>query len=300
MLALWPWALVSPLLNPLRALYEFTHFPSWAGVVQLNGEVFNRLTVPRSYLPIYFAVQLPEIVLLLIVAAPVAAIATGRCAWRAGRQQEVAVVGIVALAIALPIAVQIAFNTLEYNATRHFTFVLPPLAVLLGPVFAGGLRWLAAQPRLFRDAGYAGLLGYALFHIFLMGRLHPYEYIYFNGLVGGVSGANGRYDLEYWSTANREATNALASYLHREGRDGRPYIVAVCPAPRPAAVYFPENFHLPERDDTADFLIVLSPGLYVAIDHRCSLPGAGHEIASVSRFGVPLAVIEDLRRSTAP
>jgi hypothetical protein len=35
--------------------------------------------------------------------------------------------------------------------------------------------------------------------------LHPYQTTYFNGLVGGVAGADGRYDTEYWLTSYREA-----------------------------------------------------------------------------------------------
>src|SRR5690606_10914025 len=32
----------------------------------------------------------------------------------------------------------------------------------------------------------------------------PYQYIYFNALVGGIKGANGNYDLDYYQTSNRE------------------------------------------------------------------------------------------------
>ena len=40
-------------------------------------------------------------------------------------------------------------------------------------------------------------------------RLHPYEYIYYNRLVGGVQGAFRRFELDYWGTSYREA----AAYL---------------------------------------------------------------------------------------
>jgi hypothetical protein len=45
-------------------------------------------------------------------------------------------------------------------------------------------------------------------------RLHPYEYIYYNEIVGGVRGAEGVFDLDYWCTALREAmveVNRVAS-----------------------------------------------------------------------------------------
>ncbi len=35
--------------------------------------------------------------------------------------------------------------------------------------------------------------------------LHPYEYIYYNEIVGGVDGAAGHYYADYWCTSFREA-----------------------------------------------------------------------------------------------
>jgi len=40
-------------------------------------------------------------------------------------------------------------------------------------------------------------------------RLHPYEYIYYNRLVGGVQGAFRKYELDYWGTSYREAAEYL-------------------------------------------------------------------------------------------
>jgi hypothetical protein len=42
-------------------------------------------------------------------------------------------------------------------------------------------------------------------------RLHPYEYIYYNRLVGGVHGAFRNYELDYWGTSYREAAAYLSS-----------------------------------------------------------------------------------------
>jgi len=35
--------------------------------------------------------------------------------------------------------------------------------------------------------------------------LHPYEYIYYNQFIGGVSGAADRFETDYWATSYREA-----------------------------------------------------------------------------------------------
>jgi hypothetical protein len=40
-------------------------------------------------------------------------------------------------------------------------------------------------------------------------QLHPYEYIYYNELVGGVRGATGKLELDYWCTAYRDAMDSV-------------------------------------------------------------------------------------------
>jgi hypothetical protein len=43
-------------------------------------------------------------------------------------------------------------------------------------------------------------------------RLHPYEYVYFNELAGGVRGASRAYEMDYWATSYRETM----AYINRE------------------------------------------------------------------------------------
>ncbi|MEK6220725.1 MAG: hypothetical protein N2D54_00575, partial [Chloroflexota bacterium] len=35
-------------------------------------------------------------------------------------------------------------------------------------------------------------------------KLHPYQYVYYNSLTGGVQGAFRRYEMDYWATAYKE------------------------------------------------------------------------------------------------
>src|SRR5207237_6933440 len=59
--------------------------------------------------------------------------------------------------------------------------------------------------------------------------LHPLEYIAMNSLAGGVAGAYGRFDLDYWSMAVPEALRRLEDRTDAEGRfAGDPPRVLVC------------------------------------------------------------------------
>jgi hypothetical protein len=47
-------------------------------------------------------------------------------------------------------------------------------------------------------------------------REHPYQHLYFNGLAGGIRGAEGRFELDYWGLSYREG---LERILERDGHD---------------------------------------------------------------------------------
>ena len=42
-------------------------------------------------------------------------------------------------------------------------------------------------------------------------RNHPHEYVYFNPLVGGLDGAFGNYETDYWGNSIRMASEWLAA-----------------------------------------------------------------------------------------
>jgi hypothetical protein len=55
---------------------------------------------------------------------------------------------------------------------------------------------------------------FAMPGIYSIVNLHPYQYIYYNSLVGGTPGAARRYEMDYWRTSYRELAlqvNQLAS-----------------------------------------------------------------------------------------
>ena len=62
-------------------------------------------------------------------------------------------------------------------------------------------------------------------------ELHPYQYAYFNRLVGGVRAAESRYMLDYWGLSFKQATDELLGVLEERGiqtPEGRRWVVAVC------------------------------------------------------------------------
>jgi hypothetical protein len=197
--ALWPQLWGGP-LEFLRASVESSlQFPDEHEVL-FRGQLLLSSGLPRTFLPWLTASQftLPA-VLLLILALPLNM-------WIASRPARSEIfLWIVLSWFLLPFIAVIAFRLPIYNNFRHLLFLVPPLFVL-GAValerflqVRGRFAWLV--PALTVTMLVPGVVGIV--------RLHPYEYIYYNELVGGVRGAYGAYELDYWCTSYREAARAV-------------------------------------------------------------------------------------------
>src|SRR5258708_31195620 len=79
----------------------------------------------------------------------------------------------------------------------------------------------------------------------MMAMLHPNEYVYYNGFVGGVEGAQGLFKLDYWANSYAEAVGGLEDYLGAQyGLDftDRHFTVPAAGPPISPVSFFPKNF----------------------------------------------------------
>jgi hypothetical protein len=287
MLLFWPWAQVRPFTRPFQALTRFSYFADWQGMVLFRGSLVKSTELPRVYILQWLVITLPEIFLAALAVALLYGV------WRlfAIRRQGIPVDlrngAILLLAGLFPIVYVIAKKSILYNAERHVTFVVAPLACLAawGSYLAVSKLGPAAK-----RAVALSVFAYLIFHVNTMVRLHPDEYVYFNQLVGGLKGANGRYDTDYWGNSFREAVQDLSSYLsatngnspQRKYKIYLKYIDKAC-----VTYYFPPNFSVTYDPDEADYFIAnTSIGTDKFLD--------GKVVATVERLGVPLAVVKEL------
>ncbi|HEV8028297.1 MAG TPA: hypothetical protein VGP50_12765, partial [Stellaceae bacterium] len=292
MLIFWPWAQQSPVLNPLRAIAYFSHeiFPFrtlFAGQYVLASDL------PWAYLPVHIALALPELLLVLLLAAPVTAVVIARRrGWRLERDRALGLF-IVGFGIVFPVAYAIAIKAVLFDGMRHFIFVLPLIAALTAVLADRALDVMARLPQ--RRYAY-GLLGiYALSHVSVMARLHPDEYVYYSGFIGGVEGAAGLFKLDYWANSYAEAVTGLEDHLRAEyGADfmNHDFTVADCGPPLSAAYYFPSNFIFTSNAREAEFFIAFTKD-------RCNKTLPGKEIFRVERMGTLLSVVIDRREVLA-
>jgi len=288
MILAWPWAALSP-LNPIRGLIDFGAFHYQIRTL-LDGQVYEMADVPRWYVPAYLLVKLP---LIMLTGALVSAVfilwprknASGA---RLRRRNE----SLLLLAIAVfPVLCQVIDGGPAFTGLRHFLFVVPVFAVLAGIGFDAILTQAAAWRPFLSRAATCALVVWLSWNAGTLVALHPYQYLFYNPLVGGLAGASGRYEGDYWVTIMPEAVDELEAYVEKidaMGEHTQRYTVAVC------------GERLPFEKEANSRLLWVSDWskaeFFIAPTHmNCDRALGGSEITQIKRFGVTIGVVKDLR-----
>jgi hypothetical protein len=288
MVSTWPWALLDPIRRPWIALGNMSRYKLHERRMPFAGE-WMKTTEPRwDYLPHYFGLNLPLVVLALVLVA-VGLVAHAWWRRRLDIPQRNTVL-VLAMAIMAPPTYVIVLRSIVYDGMRHVLFLVPPIAV----VAAIGAVLLARRlSGAWRVALAITLAAGVARQIVAMRELHPHQYIYFNEIIGGLPGAYGNYDTEYYGNSYKEGFAALADHLWRtepeKFRETR-YLVTGCIPDFVAAEYLHANFDwVDDKDDTAEFYISYTRS-------RCHERFAwAPEIMRVERMGTLLLLVRDLR-----
>jgi hypothetical protein len=291
MIAAWPWSALAP-LNPVRGLIDFGDFHYQIHTL-LNGHVYEMDKVPRLYVPIYLLIKLPLLMLAGAATALVLVFWPGRTAREASdRRIETALLVFIAV---FPVICEVVDRGPAFTGMRHFLFVVPVFAVLAGIGFDWLVNEFAARTRALAAGALTAIAGVLIWNAVILVQLHPYQYLYYNPLVGGLEGAARLYVTDYWVNIMPEAVDDLETYIATlDATDaGRNYLVAVCGERLP----FEEEAgpHLKWSDDweKADF--------FIAPTHmNCDRELNGKVIATISRLGAPIGVVKDRRALVHP
>jgi len=297
MILAWPWAALAP-LNPVRGLLAFSEF-NYAIRTVLVGQTYEMADVPRLYVPIYIMIRLPLVVLFGAALAMISAQLPDR-APGSNRQQRREIT-LLSLVVIFPLACQVIWHGPAFTGLRHFLFLIPVLAALAGIGLDKAVATLETRGRLVASGAIAAMAACFLWDAGTLVRLHPYEYLFYNSVVGGLEGASRRYDLDYWFGSMPEAINLLEAYLRRTAPGDanwptRVYSVAVCGERLP----FEKAVTLPQL--RWDFMQQWNQSqFFIAPTHlNCDKDLDGEIIGTVERLGVIIAYVKDRRALTQP
>jgi hypothetical protein len=281
MLVAWPWAQVSPIRRPFEAAAIARHF-AWAGAMRFDGRVITTDHIPHSYLPIWFKVTLPDSYFLAMVCAVIALALLRKRNIDASR---VLAITMLLAFIVLPYLGVVLTHPVIYDAHRHFLFLLPAMAVLAG-LGVDAFMANARLPRPLRAAAIVALVALNAVACSDMQALHPYEYIYFNRLSGGLRRQADRFETDYWGLSYREAFDWVVRNVKPQGT--KPINVSACNINGPLAYYRARwkarHFVVVDTMDQAEVILAMTRG-------ECGLV-AGSLLHTVERLGVPLSVVK--------
>jgi hypothetical protein len=105
----------------------------------------------------------------------------------------------IGLTFALPLLGLILLKSTLYNNFRQALFIVPAMFMLAALPLELIFRRVT-QPW----ARVLLIAALALPGVISTVRLYPYEYVYYNSLVGGTAGAQNRFELDYWRISLRE------------------------------------------------------------------------------------------------
>jgi 4-amino-4-deoxy-L-arabinose transferase-like glycosyltransferase len=275
----WPRLWDAPIPRYLEGLGVISNFP-YPGLVLFDGHLHDSRELPRSYLPILMSIQFTE---PLIVSVYVGLAVLG---WQLLRRRlRTDLLLYIGLGFAFPLFELILLNSTLYNNFRQVLFLIPAMFML-----AAATLELVFSKMTQSWARVLLIAAIALPGVFASVKLYPYEYVYYNSLVGGLPGASNRFEMDYWRISLREA----AIELNEIASPGEIIIVT-----HSAGVFV--RYVRPDLvvDKIIDSTLDLSKGydyiVQVARWQRWDMYSEVKNIVSIERAGAVLATVKDVK-----
>jgi hypothetical protein len=275
----WPRLWDAPIQRYLEGLGIISNFPHFPGQVLFNGRFYGPSDLPSSYLPVLLNFQFTEPFVLCMY------IGLGVLVWRILRDRiRTDLLLYVGLAFVFPLFMLMTLNSPLYHNFRQVLFLIPAMFMLAAPAL--DLLFRKVTQRWARVLLIAAL---ALPGIYPTIKLYPYEYIYYNSLVGGPAGALDRYELDYWRISLREA----ALEMNKVARPGAIVVVTRSAGlfaryARPDLIVDKPVNSILNLDEGYDYIIQVTRG-------KGELYREVPDLVVIERDGVVLATAKDVK-----
>lgn len=197
----WPYLWEDPIGRFLESIRVMSSYP-WGGLILFNGQGYLSKEVPFLYLPVLLGIQLTEPIWFLFL------LGFGFSVFQVMRRQKIqatpkfSLLELTLIWFVIPILGFLVLRPPIYDNFRQLLFLLPPVFLMAGIVFSR-IKKPILQTLLIALVVLPGILDGI--------RLHPYQYVYYNRFVGGVNGAQDRFELDYWATSYRQAAEFVNS-----------------------------------------------------------------------------------------
>lgn len=240
----WPTLWHRPIHHLVQAFREMSHYPLEVQVMY-RGAYTQARDLPWHYTLVWIAMTTPLIYTAGFLAGCFALL--GRPLAAAGKRRAGATVrqlagnpisdrdsAILLLWFFFPLLYVTISRATLFDGWRHTYFTYPAFLgiVIVGFTWAFRMLRTGLRPRVSRIVTAVVIAAVAIGFANvarIMVKYHPYEHLYFNALTGGIRGAEGKFDMDYWGLSYRQALEQIVKI------DKGP-AVKVCAYARPGKV----------------------------------------------------------------
>lgn len=283
----------SNLANPVKWFFEglqtLSKFEAWKGTNLFNGRYIPADSVPWNYIPQWFLITIPGILVILFLIGLAVILSQYK---KATTLQKSCTVLLLLQIFFIPL-VAILKKSIIYDEIRHFLFVIPGIAAIA----AIAVIWInqKIKQKIIRVFTLTLLITLTSSIIIDMSVLHPYEYVYFNRISGGLKQAYNRYETDYWGLSMRQGME----WINQQAQ-GKPTIVLSSQELFSSKFFADSNIKIAlyksyvESDQEAKRLDSLRPFYYIAKprwDYQEQLPDCSI-VYKVKRQGIPLTIVK--------
>jgi tetratricopeptide (TPR) repeat protein len=200
----WPYALENIIGNPIEAVKKMSAYPlairslydgrlqSIANMVydDAGKPISGTFNLPSSYLLNWLYMGMPLFILITFAGSFF-------YGYKYTRERKNSYYLLLLFATVFPVFYIIYKKSVVYDGMRHILFVLPVMVVLSALFLDYIIRMFTGKKAIQYAIAGATLLLVALPARFMFAN-HPNEYVYFNELEGGIKGAYGNYETDYY------------------------------------------------------------------------------------------------------
>ncbi len=209
---LWPYALLGPVKNVLESYRVMAHFPG------TFRQIFEGRVEWSDFMPWYYLLKSMSITIPLVVM-------TGFILFflflkNIFKDRKAIIYFFLLFTLLFPMVFVIYEKSNLYSSWRQFLFLYPAIVLIAATGFSSLFGYLR-NVKFIQWFLVLFLLLMSYHPVKFMALNHRYAYIYYNQLVGGLKGAYGNYETDYYYVSQTEASKWLLDYLKERKKTGK-------------------------------------------------------------------------------
>ncbi len=191
----WPYGLIDPFKHVPEALKGFTQFSVGIRILFQGNMIFGN-EAPTSYLPTWLFYTLP----LYIFAGVLIALIFAKALFQ---RYTPFFLFMLLFAFLFPVLFVIAQGSTLYDGWRHLLFTYPPLVAFTALAWDMAITQFEAKKAILIGL-IVGMGAMLLEPLSFIVRNPNYPYVYFNPFAGGIRGAYGQFETDYWGVSVKQ------------------------------------------------------------------------------------------------